>query len=64
MPAGHGQAPGEDVIVSADYTYEFITPLGDLINCFTGCSFPDRLTLLTSTDMRPEKSRVLTAEGD
>jgi Flp pilus assembly protein TadG len=50
----NGQMPGESVIVSADYDYEYITPIGDLANFFSAGSFPDVLTLSTSTDMRLE----------
>jgi Flp pilus assembly protein TadG len=49
-----GQSPGEEVIVSAEYTYNFITPIGDLITFFTGGAFPETLTLSTSTNMRLE----------
>ncbi len=49
-----GQAPGNEVLVSAQYTYNYITPLGDLLDFFTGGSFPDTLDLQTSTDMRLE----------
>jgi len=49
-----GQTPGAEVVVSADYTYDFITPLGDLIGFFSGGSFPDTLNLSTTTDMRLE----------
>lgn len=50
----NGTGPGNSVIVAADYTYEYITPLGDMINFFSGGSFPDSLSLVTSTDMRLE----------
>ncbi len=49
-----GEAPGNSVVVAADYTYEYVTPLGDFINFFSGGSFPDSLALSTSTDMRLE----------
>jgi len=49
-----GEAPGNSVIVAADYTYQYITPLGDMIDFFSGGSFPDSLALSTSTDMRLE----------
>ena len=50
----NGQNPGESVIVSAEYTYNYITPLGDMVDFFSGGSFPDTLTLATDTDMRLE----------
>ena len=49
-----GQAPGNAVVVSAQYTYTFITPLGDMISFVSGGSFDDSLTLDTSTNMRQE----------
>ncbi len=49
-----GQASGNSVVVSADYTYKFITPLADLASFFSGGSFPDTLSLSTSSDMRLE----------
>lgn len=50
----NGNAPGNSVIVAADYTYNFITPLGGLIRFFSGGTFPDTLSLNTSADMRLE----------
>ena len=49
-----GQLPGNDVSVSAEYTYEYITPLGDLMSFLSAGAFPDTLNLQTSTDMRLE----------
>ena len=49
-----GQAPGNSVVVAAQYTYTFITPLGDIVSFISGGSFNDTLTLNTSTDMRLE----------
>jgi Flp pilus assembly protein TadG len=49
-----GESSGNSVVVSAEYTHEFITPLADLASFFTGGSFPDTLSLETSTDMRLE----------
>jgi len=49
-----GQAPGNSVVVAAQYTYTFITPLGDIVSFISGGSFNDTLTLNTSTDMRQE----------
>jgi len=50
----NGQSPGSDVLVTAEYTYNFITPLGDLMGFFSGGVFPNTLDLQTSTDMRLE----------
>jgi Flp pilus assembly protein TadG len=49
-----GQAPGKSVVVSANYTYHFITPLGALTSFFSGGSFPSTISLSASTDMRLE----------
>lgn len=49
-----GVAPGNSVIVSADYTYHFITPLGDLIGFFSGGTFPSSVDLTSSANMRLE----------
>lgn len=49
-----GQGPGNSVIVSADYTYHYITPLGDFIHFFSGGTLTETLALSTSTDMRLE----------
>ena len=49
-----GQGPGNSVIVSADYTYQYITPLGDIIHFFSGGTLTETLPLSTSTDMRLE----------
>lgn len=49
-----GASPGNSVVVSADYTYQYITPLGDLLDFFSAGSFPDVIDLSTSTDMRLE----------
>ncbi len=50
----NGSSPGNDVRVQADYTYNFITPLGDLIRFFSGGAFAETLDLSTSTNMRLE----------
>ena len=50
----NGTSPGNSVVVAADYTYNYITPLGDIVDFFSGGSFPDTLTLSTSADMRLE----------
>ena len=49
-----GIGPGNSVIVSADYDYNFITPLGDFLNFFSGGTFPTTIHLSTSSDMRLE----------
>ena len=51
-PSGVG--PGNSVIVAADYTYNFVTPLGDLLDFFSGGTFPTTISLSSSTDMRLE----------
>ncbi len=50
----NGQGPGDSVVVSANYTYHYITPVGDLIHFFSGGTLQETLTLSTSTDMRLE----------
>jgi len=49
-----GQTPGESVVVEADYTYHFISPLGAMASFFTGGSFPTTISLSTKSDMRLE----------
>ena len=49
-----GVAPGNSVVVSADYTYRFVTPLGDLIGFFSGGTFPSSIDLSSSANMRLE----------
>lgn len=49
-----GVAPGNSVVVSADYTYHFVTPIGDLIGFFSGGAFPSSIDLSSSADMRLE----------
>lgn len=49
-----GESPGAEVVVAADYTYEYITPLGAMVNFFSVGSFPDNIPLSTSTSMRLE----------
>lgn len=51
-PSGIG--PGNSVVVSADYTYNFVTPLGDMLDFFSGGTFPTTISLSSSTDMRLE----------
>jgi hypothetical protein len=50
----NGFASGNSVIVSADYTHEFVTPLGDFISFFSGGAFPSSIELHSSADMRLE----------
>lgn len=50
----NGFASGNSVVVSADYTHDFVTPLGDIIGFFSGGSFPTAIQLHSSTDMRLE----------
>ena len=49
-----GYASGNSVVVSADYSHNFVTPLGDLIGFVSGGSFPTSIELHSSTDMRIE----------
>jgi Flp pilus assembly protein TadG len=50
----NGQGPGNSVIVAANYTYHYVTPLGDFIHFFSGGTLTETLPLSTSTDMRLE----------
>ena len=50
----NGYASGNSVVVSADYSHNFVTPLGDLIGFFSGGTFPTAIELHSSTDMRIE----------
>ena len=50
----NGFAAGNSVVVSADYTHDFVTPLADIIGFFSGGSFPTAIQLHSSTDMRLE----------
>ena len=49
-----GQNPGDSVVVAAHYHYNYITPLGDIVNFFSAGSLPAYLNLDASTDMRLE----------
>lgn len=49
-----GQLPGNSVVVSADYQYEFITPLSAVAGFFSGGSFAGHLDFSASSDMRLE----------
>jgi len=50
----NGQNPGDSVIVTADYQYDFVTPLGDFMNFFSGGGFEEHIALQASADMRLE----------
>jgi Flp pilus assembly protein TadG len=50
----NGFASGNSVVVSADYTHEFVTPLGDIVDFFSGGAFPTSINLHSSSDMRVE----------
>ncbi len=50
----NGQASGNPVIVSTQYTYHYITPLANFISFFTGGAFSNTLSLSSSTNMRLE----------
>lgn len=49
-----GQLPGNSVVVSADYRYEFITPLAAVVSFFGGSAFNGYLDLSATSDMRLE----------
>jgi len=49
-----GTSPGAPVVVSADYTYNFVTPIGALADFFSGGTFPTSVDLSTSANMRLE----------
>ena len=48
-----GEAPGNSVRVSAEYEYNFITPLDSILN-FLGSSSDGTITVSATTDMRLE----------
>lgn len=49
-----GQSPGESVVVSANFHYQFITPLPDFVDFFSAGALPEYINLNASTDMRLE----------
>ena len=49
-----GEGAGNSVVVSASYTYHYVTPLGDIIHFFSGGTLSETFALSTSTDMRLE----------
>jgi len=51
-PSGFGK--GNEVVVSATYEYQFVTPIGDLIGFFSGGTFPESISLQSSSNMRVE----------
>lgn len=50
----NGQMPGESVVVSTHYHYQYITPLPDFANFFSAGAFPDYINMDAETDMRLE----------
>ncbi len=50
----NGMAPGNSVVVKATYEYRFITPLGAIVDFFSGGSLGTSITLRSETDMRLE----------
>jgi Flp pilus assembly protein TadG len=49
-----GIAPGNSVVVAAEYDYQFLTPLGNILDFFSGGTFPTSIPLSSSADMRLE----------
>lgn len=49
-----GQLPGNSVVVRAEYRYELVTPLSDVITLISGGSFPGFFDLTATSDMRLE----------
>ena len=47
-------AEGSSVVVTADYDYEYITPLGSIISLLSGSALPDPLPMQVATSMRLE----------
>ncbi len=47
-------APGNSVVVNANYRYDYITPIGDFMHFFTGGVLQTSLTLSSSATMRLE----------
>jgi len=57
LPAGGTDptcSPGNSIVVQANYRYNFITPLGDLMHFFTGGALQSHLDLSSSANMRLE----------
>jgi Flp pilus assembly protein TadG len=49
-----GQLPGNPVRVSAEYRYQYITPVKAIVNFLSAGALPGYLTVSSSTDMRLE----------
>jgi Flp pilus assembly protein TadG len=49
-----GRTTGQSVRVSAQYQYDYITPLDTILNALSGGSVGDHITLSNTTDMRLE----------
>lgn len=47
-------SPGNSVVVDADYRYDYITPIGDLMHFFSGGTLQTSLNLSSSATMRLE----------
>jgi hypothetical protein len=49
-----GQTGGNSIVVATEYEYEFVTPVGAIVNALSGGSIGESLTLTSSSDMRLE----------
>jgi Flp pilus assembly protein TadG len=49
-----GIQTGDSVVVSLEYRYDFITPLGAMLSTFSWGAMPTSVTLSSTTDMRLE----------
>lgn len=49
-----GQLPGNSVRVTAQYEYNYITPISGLVSFFTAGNIGDSIAVSSSTDMRLE----------
>jgi Flp pilus assembly protein TadG len=47
-------APGQSMVVTVDYDYQYITPLGGLLDLLGGSSLGSTLPMTTTTTMRLE----------
>jgi Flp pilus assembly protein TadG len=50
----NGQAPGNSIRVSAQYNYEYITPISAIVGFFSGGSMGSTIPVSSTTDMRLE----------
>lgn len=50
----NGKIPGNSVVVSADYNYQYITPIKGIVNVLSGGSLGGSIPLSATTDMRLE----------